>query len=459
MIVRNLANYAAALSGRALPEAVRHAARRCIIDWFAAVISGAGHPPATLMVEALDEELGHGSAQLIPLGRVAPIRTAALINAAAAHTMEVDDIFREGIYHPGPPVIAAALAAAQGRGHDGRRLLEAVIAGYEVSNRVARAVQPAHYDYWHTTGTIGTIGAATAAAVGLGLDGERTFHAIANSVTMAGGLQQAFSADAMGKPLHAGHAAEAGALAAILAEKGMTGAPGMLDGGLGFGNAMSRDVDWNAVSASLADEFTITAMTQKNHTCCGHTFAAIDAVLALKAEHDLTPGDIAGISVATYGKAVELCGNADPQTVYETKFSLPYAVAVALVTGAARFDAFRDERLRDREIRDLMARVTTVVDAEAEAAFPGRRSAMMRIETNDGRSLEHYAPTRKGDPDNPLSDDELVDKYRELVTPVIDEVSAEALLDELWRIDEIADLARLSYQGVRRRQKPSKERI
>ena len=149
--------------------------------------------------------------------------------------------------------------------------------------------------------------------------------------------------------------------------------------------------------------------------------------------------------------AVELGGNADPQTVYEAKFSLPYAMAVALVTGAARFDAFRDERLRDPEIRNLMARVTTVVDAEADAAFPGRRSATVRIETVDGRSLEHYAPTRKGDPDNPLSDDELVDKYRELATPVIDEVSAEALLADLWRIDEIADLTRLPYQGVRGR--------
>ncbi len=449
MIVRELADYAAALPERALHETVRHAARRCIIDWFAAVICGAGHPPATLMVAALSEELGHGSAQLVPLGLVAPIRTAALINGAAAHTMEVDDIFREGIYHPGPPVIAAALAAVQGRGYDGRRLLDAVIAGYEVSNRIARAVQPAHYDYWHTTGTVGVIGAAAATAVGLGLDGEQTAHAIANSVTMAAGLQQAFSADAMGKPLHAGHAAEAGALAAILAEAGMTGAPGMLDGGLGFGKAMSRDVDWNAVSASLSSEFTICSMTQKNHTCCGHTFAAIDAILALKAAHGLTADDIAGIFVATYGKAVELCGNADPQTVYEAKFSLPFAVSVALVTDAARFDAFREERLRDPAIRALMARVTMVVDAEAEAAFPGRRSATVRIETIDGQIHEHYSPTRKGDPDNPLSDDELVEKYRELVIPVIDEVSAEALLAVLWKVDQITNLSRLPYNGVR----------
>jgi 2-methylcitrate dehydratase PrpD len=268
---------------------------------------------------------------------------------------------------------------------------------------------------------------------------------------MAAGLQQAFCADAMGKPLHAGHAAEAGALAAILAEKGMTGAPGMLEGGLGFGNAMSCDVDWDAVSDSLANEFTITAMTQKNHTCCGHTFAAIDAVLALKAEHRLTPSDIAGISVATYRKAVELCSNADPRTVYEAKFSLPFAVAVALVTGAARFDSFRDERLRNPEIRNLMARVTTIVDADAEAAFPGRRSATMRIETTDGRLFQHCAPTRKGDPDNPLSDDELVYKYRELVTPVINKIPAEALLVELWKIDEIIDLTRLPYHGVQGR--------
>lgn len=443
MIATKFAEYAAGLIDAELDDGVWHAAKRCVLDTFAATICGAVHPPATLMAEALAEELDHGKSRLVPSGRLAPVRAAALINGAAAHAMEVDDIFRDGVYHPGPPVIPAALAACQSRGLDGERFLRAVIAGYEVSNRVAAAVQPAHYDYWHTTGTVGTIGAAAAASVALGLDAAAIKNALANSVTMAAALQQAFATDSMGKPIHAGHAAEAGAMAAMLAGQGVTGADGMFEGPRGFGNAMSRDVDWQAVADGLDGEFTIQRMTQKNHTCCGHTFAAIDGVLALREKHGLTPDDVAAMSVGTYAKGVEICGNAEPQTLYEAKFSLEYVMAAALVTGRVRFAAFTEALLADPVMRGTMAKVSRHVDEAAEAAFPGRRSAVVSITTTGGETLEHYSPTRKGDPDNPLSDSELEDKFRELSEPVIGKAAAETLRREVWEIDKAKSLSAL----------------
>ncbi|MDD9877327.1 MAG: MmgE/PrpD family protein [Magnetovibrio sp.] len=448
MIAGKLAAYAAGLGAAELPDDVVHAAKRCLIDGFAAMICGAPHPPATLMTDALADELDHGGAQIVPSGRRAPVRTAALINGAAAHAMEVDDIFRDAVYHPGPPVISAVLAAAQGAAADGGALLRAVVAGYEVSNRVGKAMQPAHYDYWHTTGTIGTIGAAAGVAWALGLDAGQTRHALANAVTMAAALQQAFATDSMGKPLHSGHAAEAGALAAMLAGKGMTGADGMFEGPRGFGAAMSRDVDWQAMLDSLDDGFTITRMTQKNHTCCGHMFAAIDAMIALKAAHGLTPDAVRSIHVGTYAKGVEICGNADPKTLYEAKFSLPYTVAIGLTEGRARFAAFTEEKLHDPGIRAVMARVQVETDAAAEDAFPNRRSATVTVTTAAGETFSHHAPTRKGDPDNPLSDAELEDKYRELVEPVIGAAPAAALLDALWRIEDCADVGALPYAAA-----------
>ena len=435
MIVSRLAGFAAALTYDTLPDAVRHAAKRCLLDWLGAAICGSPVPPASLMTKALADELDHGSARLVPSGTLAPLRTAALINGTAAHAMEVDDIFREGVYHPGPPVIAAALAAAQHVGASGAELLAAIVAGYEVSNPIAAAMQPAHYDFWHTTGTVGTIGAAAGAARALGLNGEKTGHAIANSVTMAAALQQAFRADAMAKPLHAGHAAEAGATAALIASEGVTGAPNMLEGERGFGAAMSRDVDWEASVAGLGEDFTITRMTHKNHTCCGHSFAGIDAVLYLRQHEGLKSDDVKSITVASYAKAVEICGNPDPQTVYEAKFSLPYSVAAALITGAARFDAFSDARLADSEIRALIGKVTVVLDDTAEAAFPGRRSATVTVETTDGRKLERYAPTRKGDPDDPLTDQELEAKYRDLAAPVVGDEAAVRLAEAIWHVE------------------------
>lgn len=441
MILSRFADYAARVPTMDLPDEALHAAKRCTIDWFAAAVRGGVQAPATLLIEALDAGGRRGGALLYPSGLETDPRSAALINGAASHTVEFDDIYRDGLYHPGAPVIAAVLAAAQGRGIDGGRFLRGVIAGYETSNRLAVAVNPAHYTYWHTTGTIGAFGAAAGAAAVLGLDGERTLHAMANAGTLAAGLQQAFRADAMAKPLHAGRAAETGVMVALAAEKGVTGAPDILDGPVGFGAAMSHKPDWQAAADDLGSAFTITRTTVKNHAACGHTHAAIDGVLALRAEHGLTPDTVARIRVGTFAKALEITGNAEPRTAFEAKFSLPYCVSAALAYGRVRMDAFADACLADQELRRLIAKVDLHVDKEADAAFPRKRSAIVEIETTDGRRLSHYAPTRKGDPDNLLSDDELADKFHELTAPVIGADGAERLLETLWNLETLKTMA------------------
>ena len=443
MIAGGLANYAVRLIDQKLESNVLHAAKRCVLDTLAAAICGAGVAPVTNMIEALEEELDHGKSRLVPSGRLAPVRTAALINGTAAHAMEVDDIFRDGIYHPGPPVISAALALCQGHSLNGERFLRAVIAGYEISNRVSRVMQPAHYKFWHTTGTIGTIGAAAAVSVALGLNSAQIKNALSNSVTMAAALQQAFTTDSMSKPIHAGHAAEAGATAALLASKGVTGAHGMFEGPRGFGAAMSNDVDWQLMLDSLCKEFTICRMTQKNHTCCGHTFAAIDAILALRKAYNMAPDDVSTISVGTYAKGVEICGNPEPKTLYEAKFSLEYTMAAALVIGRVRFAAFTDEMLVDPKMRKTMAKISCHIDKDAEQAFPNCRSAIVMIKMNSGEKYEYYSPTRKGDPDDPLSDRELEEKFYELSEPVIGLQSAKALCHRVWNLEASDDLSSL----------------
>jgi 2-methylcitrate dehydratase PrpD len=443
MPTKIFATHVVGLGRMNIPDEVRHATRRCIIDWFATTVPGGVRPPATYLCEALADELGRGKAALVPSGRRALARAAALINGAASHTVEFDDIFRDAIYHPGAPVISAALALAQDRQVNGDRLLRGIISGYEVSTRIGAAVTPAHYEYWHTTGTVGAFGAAAAASSILGLDGDETEHALANAATMAAGLQQAFRSDAMGKPLHAGRAAETGVLVAVAAARGVTGASGMLDGPRGFGNAMSRDADWSLAVSDLGQRFNIARMTQKNHGCCGHSFAALDAIIALRASHRLLPEDVARIRIGTYSKALEVTGNATPVSGYEAKFSLPYCASVALIDGRVRLSAFDDQHLEDPEIREMIKRIELYVDPQSDKGFPKQRSAVVEIQTRGGRELGHRAPTRKGDPDSPLSDAELVEKYRELVSPVIGETATEDLLDILWRIDVIDDVSAL----------------
>jgi len=443
-VVERFAGFAEGYRRQAVAPQVLHQAKRAVIDWHAALFPGAGVAPALLLERALAGELDQGEARLA-LGRRASVRAAALINGAAAHTVEVDDIFREGIYHPGAPTIAAALAVAQSRHVPGDAFLRAVIVGYEISTRIAAAMGRAHYKYWHNTGTIGCFGAASASAELLGLDRKRFAHALATVATFSAGLQQAFRADSMSKPLHAGRAAEAGLTAALAAAEGVTGSLDIMEGDAGYGRAMgygdAGGPDWNRALATLGEDFHITQMTFKNHACCGHAFAAIDGALALKARMGVAAGEIARVRVGGYRATLEVAGIADPATAAEARFSTPYLVATALTHGSVRLAAFEPERLADSATRALMRRVEVVLDPGLDAAFPAQRAARVAIESRDGRRGEHLQPTRKGDPDMPLSDTELEHKYLELASPVLGEERARQLLARLWRLESETQLS------------------
>jgi 2-methylcitrate dehydratase PrpD len=437
--VERFAEFALAFRAQPIPAEVLHHAKRAVIDWYAALLPGAVTAPATLLEKALAEDLDRGGARLA-LGRKATVRTAALINATAAHTMEVDDIYRDAIYHPGAPTIAAALAVAEDSGANGEAFLRGVIVGYEISTRIGAAMGRAHYRYWHNTGTIGSFGAAAAAAAIYGLDAKRFAHALATVATFAAGLQQAFRMDSMSKPLHAGHAAEAGLLAALAAREGVTGSLDVLEGEAGFGRAMSDGPDWDQATTTLGTDFHITRMTFKNHACCGHTFAAIDGALELQRALGVKAADIARVHVGTYRPALEVAGYEHPATPAEARFSLKYVVATALTHGSVRLAAFEPARLTDSATRALMQKIDLTVDAELDASFPGQRAARIAIETKGGRRGEHLQPTRKGDPDMPLSDSELEDKFLELATPVLGAAAARALVARLWTLERSASV-------------------
>src|SRR5262245_50078064 len=416
-VVERFASWAVDTRNKSLSATVLHHARRAVIDWHAALYPGAVASPATLLEKALAEELDRGPARLA-LGRRATVRAAALINATAAHTAEVDDIFRDGIYHPGAPTIAAAFSLTQEK-----NLLRAVVVGYEISTRIGAAMGRAHYRYWHNTGTIGCFGAAAAAAEALGLDARRFAHALATAATFSAGLQQAFRMDSMSKPLHAGHAAEAGLTAALAAREGVTGSLDVMEGEAGYGRAMGDNPDWGKALATLGKDFHVTRMTFKNHACCGHTFAAIDGALELKKRMRLEAEDIEQVEVATYKAGVEVAHYENPRTPAEGRFSLKYVVATALSHGSVRLAAFEPDRLGHPTTKRLMDRIRLTVDPELEAAFPAQRAARVAIRAR-GKREEWLQPTRVGDPDAPPSDRMLEEKYFELVTPVLGQAKA-----------------------------------
>jgi 2-methylcitrate dehydratase PrpD len=414
-VVGALAARAMALRDAPLSNRVAAAAERAIIDWLGVTLGGSRAAPARALASGLGPLTG--PSRLLGDGQTAPPTVAALVNGTAAHALELDDIFAPGLFHPGAPVIAAALAVADQTRAPGETLLRAVVTGYEVGCRVAADLGPAHYARWHTTGTAGALGAAAAAAEVLRAD-ERTFaSALALAATMASGLQQTFRSDAMGKPLHAGNAAQAGVVAAISAAGGITGAPDALEGDAGLGAATGSVSGWEQSRRPLGQDLAITAVTVKPYPCCGHAFAVIDAVLRLR-RRGLAAPDVTCLDVRTYAVAVTVAGISSPRTVAERRFSIPYLAAIALADGEVTDAGVATDR-GAAEFSRLTSAVRVSVDPACEERFPGRRGARVTALTRTGATMAADVPDRSGSPQNPLSVAKVERKFLAASAPVL----------------------------------------
>jgi 2-methylcitrate dehydratase PrpD len=232
-----------------------------------------------------------------------------------------------------------------------------------------------------------------------------------------------------------------------MAQAGVTGVMDMLEGERGFGHAMSDGVDWHAPLETLGTEWTIIDTTPKAHACCGHNFATLDAILLLSQQHEFAVEEIERIEVETYRAAVEICGNPVPQTPPEGRFSLAYCAAVMVHEGQVTPDAFTQTAMTNSAYRALASRIELKIDPEAEARFPHARSATVTLRLSDGRRLRHFRPTRKGDPDDPITDGGLQTKYHALVDPILGAVTATALADAVWSIESRQDVSTLPLHG------------
>lgn len=443
-VLKRFAAYGAQDAVTELAPEVIHHAKRVLLDWFSALYPGTRVAPCLQLVSAHSGELDVGHSTIFGHGTTAFPATAAWINGSAAHAVEFDDIFRDAVYHPGPPIISAALAVAEDVGISGKAFLQAIVVGYEISTRIGAAIQPAHYRYFHTTGTVGCLGAAAAVAAVLAPGNASVMqHALSTSATFASGLQQAFRSDAMTKALHAGHAAEVGVRSGQAAYAGVTGVTDILEGPAGFGAAMADSPEWSGATEGLGVSYNVTRITQKNHGCCGHTFAAIDAALEIRKLQGFSYSAIEAVEVETYKTALDVTGNFHPTTSFECKFSLPYVVAHALKHGSVRLAAFDEAAMCDELTRRLMNRISLREDPALTASFPGQRAARVVIHLADGRALEHFSPFRKGDPESPLSDAELNSKYDELVSPLIGDAATAALRERIWNLESLESVRRL----------------
>jgi 2-methylcitrate dehydratase PrpD len=425
-----LARFLSDLRRREVPEPALDRASSMVLDWLGSALAGTRTDPGSRLLAYGNAE-PEGNASVIGGKGHRSAETASFVNGALSHVVEMDDVDRGSVLHPGAVVIPAALALAEIRSKSGPEFLSAIVAGYEIAIRVGEAVGRKHYVYFHNTSTCGVFGAAAAASWLLDLDGERVVWALGNAGTQASGLWEFNAEGAMSKHLHAGRAASNGVLAALLAERGFTGPSSIFEGERGFFRATAPDADPPRVIAGLGFEnLKIHGVSLKPHASCRHTHAAIDCALDLRARIGAElHGRIETVEVETYGATLSLCDRPQPSTPYEAKFSLQFCVASALLRGDAGLGAFDEDSIREERVRELASRVRASVEPAIEARYPAEWPARVRVRLANGKTHEAATDHPKGDPELPLSPNEIERKFEALALHGGREGSVAPLLD------------------------------
>jgi 2-methylcitrate dehydratase PrpD len=447
----HIAAFAANLRFDAIPEHVVRKTEDLLVDWFGSCLAGKGARPVESIAK-FAAQMGPAtgkSEQLVSRVQTSPY-FAAMVNAAASHLAEQDDVHNGSVFHPAAVVFPVALALTQSLGLSGKRLLAAAVAGYEVGIRAGEFLGRSHYKVFHTTGTAGTLAAAATAGNLLGLNAEQMQHALGSAGTQSAGLWEFLRTGADSKQLHTAHAAAAGLLSAQLAQDGFTGAAQIFEGAQGLAAGMSSDADPARLTDGLAMNGTATRWATietsfKYHACCRHTHPAADALLQVIKTHQLKADDIARVVTHVHQGAIDVLGPVvNPVTVHQSKFSMGTTLALAAQFGYAGLTEF-DEHFKDAATVALCNKVSMELDAEVDAAYPRRWIGKVTVTTADGRSLQGRVDEPKGDPGNTLTREEITAKAKRLAaySGAASASDMDLAIERLWSIAYIAEVTRL----------------
>ena len=400
-----------ALLARPITAGDRRRAALHLIDWIGCAVAGAASETGGVFRSHAATQPA-GAARIV-LGGAATARDAAFANGAFGNVLEMDDVHREAILHPGPVVIPAALALAAERATGGAALLDAILHGYEAEIRIGRAMGGGHYAKFHPTATMGPFGAAAACGSLLGLDAEGMVWALGNAGTQAGGVWQCRHEPVMTKQLHTARAAAMGLEAAQMAALGLTGPRLILEGPQGVFAGLATDARPYRVLDERDAPWMVHATSFKPWPACRHAHPAIDAALALRPR--IAGRGIAAVQVESYADALAFCDRARPRSTVQAKFSLQHAVAVTLLDGPPPLSAFDPPALDRSDLAALRACVTVAEGAGFTRAYPAHYGAAVQVTLTDGTVLRETVPDALGDPENPLPEDAILAKARMLM--------------------------------------------
>jgi 2-methylcitrate dehydratase PrpD len=427
------------------PAPAVEGARRAILDCLGVMLAGAAEPAARIVQRVAEAEGGGPLCTLVGTGLRSGALWAALFNGTAAHALDFDDTNFAMLGHPSAPVLSAALAAGELATATGPEVVHAFLLGFEIETTLAEVINPGHYERgWHATCTLGTLGAAAAAARVLGLDAGTTATALAVAASQSSGLKENFGT--MTKPFHAGHAARSGVLAALLAREGWTASDRALDGPQGFVNVLGAGACRLNRLDTLGAPWKIvtTGVAVKPYPSCACTHSIIDGVLELRRAHGLTAADVDEVVVGVNERVPGILIHAEPHTGLEAKFSAEFCAAAALTESRVGIETFRDEKTQDPMLRGLMKRVRVVADP----TIPGdlERHVWTRLTLNlvDGRQLEVAPGPVRGHPAHPLSMDALREKFDSCARRALPPDRVGVVREMAERLDQCPDLRSLT---------------
>jgi 2-methylcitrate dehydratase PrpD len=450
---RKLAEFCSGLRYEEIPLKVVDKIKWCILDNLGIILGATRTRFGQAILEYTKLLGGREEATVLGSGLKTSSRSAAFANGSLSETLEYQDGYTKGGYHPCCGTISASLATAEWRRSNGRDFIAAITAGYEVGNRVSEAIFPSHLSRgFQPTGTAGAVGAAAAASFILKLDGEK----VNNALGIAAFILPISTGDNLWggytiKPVHGGAAAKAGIESALLATRGLNAAP--LEGdpkiGKGFLRIVSDQPKWEKITEGLGTFSTIAELYFKPFALCRVIHAPVEVAIDLRIRHGLKVEDIQEVVVRTYDFAAEVPGQTRTTTDSDPtlcQFSLPYGVAAALMYGEVGLEQMMGKATRDPRIHELAGRVQVIHDPEMDKLRPALRPASVEVILKDGRKFGGRVDFPKGDARNPLTEEEMLTKFRNLAGGVIGEEKAKKIQEAVFgleKIETIEELVRL----------------
>lgn len=438
-ITKEVTQLLAGIKFDALPEHVVTFAKHCFLDWLGVTIAGAREPLTEILRQEATEQGGAPVNTLIGTGEKTSPQWAALINGAAGHALDFDDVVSAMGGHPSVPVFPALLAEAERTQADGKAFIAAFVAGFEAECRVGSLMAPGHYARgFHATGTVGAFGAAAACAHLAGLDQERWQVAFGIAGAQAAGLKCMFGT--MTKPFHAGKAAVNGLLAARLAAKGFTAHPDVLETEQGFAATQTDTPNFEAPVAPL-QEYGITKVLFKYHAACYLTHATTEAVKSLRATHQIDPEAIERIHVTVPPGHLRVCNIQNPTTGLEGKFSLRFTTALAMLRDDTGERAFTDEAVNHPELVALRDKVSV----EGVTTLANNYQSEVVVSLKNGETLRAVGDVSvPATPETlPQQWEKLAAKFTSLVEPLLGTARTADLIERIERLDSLKDVGEL----------------